>query len=88
MNITTHVKFNIHLFTYFYFVEYTSAKAPFDYCNNNESPALPLPVDQNGNVIYNLHTNVHETEQFQSDPNDPSAPSSSASKSMLGHRSD
>jgi len=65
-------------------IVYTSARGPYEYCNGIESPALPLPVDQNGNVMYNLHLNEHQTTQFQSDPDDPSAPLAGASKSMLG----
>jgi len=65
------------------FKEYTSARSPSDFCNRIESPALPLPVDQNGNVVYNLHLNVNQTTQFQFDLNYQPTPPSVPSKPIL-----
>jgi len=66
-----------------FFVVYTTARSPSEYCNKHESTAFPLPVDQNGNFVYNLHMNVHETTQLESNPNDLFASAFGASKSML-----
>jgi len=59
---------------------YTSAKSPLDYCDGNESPALQLPVDQNGNVVYDLV--VHQGIHFQSAFMDEYGSSTGARRSM------
>jgi len=62
---------------------FTSARSPLDYCQGNESPALPLPVDKNGKVVYNLHLNVEKTIEYQFDLNEQPATSSDANSPML-----
>jgi len=41
-----------HLYIYIYFIVYTSARGPLDYCNGVESPALQIPINQNVNFVY------------------------------------
>jgi len=62
-------------------VEYTSARNPSDYCNGIKSPALPLSVDEKGNILFYLI--AQQRPYFQSDINDPPASSSSAGQPML-----
>jgi len=64
-------------------VVYTSARSPLDYCEGFDSLPLPLLADQNENVVYNLHMNVHETTRLESDPDDLFASAFGASKSMM-----
>jgi len=49
-----------------FLIVYSPAKSPSEFCNKKESPALQLPVDQNGNSIYDpdILDTIHE-------PNDP-----------------
>jgi len=63
-----------------YFIEYTTVRSPSEFCNNIESPALPLPVDENRNILFHL---IVQDPNIQLDPNDQFAPSSDAGKSIL-----
>jgi len=61
-----------------YFIEYTSARKPSDYCDRIESLALPVPAGKNGNVDVSLI--VKQGTQIQSDPNNQHENSSGAEK--------
>jgi len=57
-----------------FFIEYTSARSPSDFCNDIESPALPFPVDKNG--IVDISLIVKEETQIETDLNSQIASSS------------
>jgi len=61
-----------------FFVVYTSARRPSEFCNGIESPALPLPVDENGNILY--HLIVQRGPHYQFSLNDPPVSSSGVDK--------
>jgi len=50
-----------------FFIEYTPARSPSEFCNDIESLALRLPVDKNGNVDLSLI--VEEETQIKTDLN-------------------
>jgi len=49
------------------FIVYSFAQSPSEYCNKKESPALQLPVDQDGNSIYD--PDILESIHVPIDPN-------------------
>jgi len=68
--------FVIHLF-HFFFIEYTYARSPHEYCNNIESPPEKVIfLNEYGQLqetenphYYQLLPSVHQKTHFHSDPN-------------------
>jgi len=82
----TNAKFGIHLFNFF-FVEYTYARSPHDYCNNIDSPPERIiflnengQLEETGKLYYNRSSSNQET-YFDSDPKDQFTSSSGKNKS-------
>jgi len=70
MSILTNTKYGINLFI-FYFVEYTSARSPHEYCNNIGSPPEKI-ISLNENRIWEEIENpnfVQPSPSFQQETN-------------------
>lgn len=58
-----------YLLYFIFFVEYTDASGPSDFCNNKESPVDQVPVDQNGHFIFELNQQSAPTQPPSENPN-------------------